>query len=163
MAIIKSAIELAMERTKNIVLGDEEKRALAEKETENRLRSIVRRYFSGITDIDGAKMELDGFDADKNLKRSVMIDILMEDFDIRNERLFELLDIVCSDLDDSLKDELEMLKKRFAEQMERKEILIKTDITERLNKNGISGDGLELNIKAWDEWEAGLKEIQRGL
>ncbi len=29
MAVIKSAIELAMERTKNIVFGDEEKKVLA--------------------------------------------------------------------------------------------------------------------------------------
>jgi len=160
MAVIKSAIELAMERTKNIVLGDEEKKVLAGKETDNRLRSIVRRFFSGITDIDGVKKEIDGYDVDRNLKRPVVIDILLENFDIRNERLFDLFDIVCSDLDDSLKAELEMLKKRFAEQMERKEILIRREIMERLEKDGISGDGLDLNVGAWTEWEAGLKEIQ---
>ncbi|HQM77478.1 MAG TPA: hypothetical protein PLF87_09745, partial [Syntrophorhabdaceae bacterium] len=64
MAVIKSAIELAMERTKNIVLGDEEKKVLAGKEADNRLRSIVRRFFSGITDIDGVKKEIDGYDVD---------------------------------------------------------------------------------------------------
>lgn len=160
MAVIKSAIELAMERTKNIVLKEEEKKALAEKEVENRLRAFVRRYLAGITDIDGAKKELDGFDADRNLKKLILIDILIEDFDIKNERLFDLFDMACGDIDEQLKDELEMLKKRFAEQMERKGILIKKEITERLADKGIYGDGFEPNIEAWDEWEKGLKEIK---
>ncbi|HQM76447.1 MAG TPA: hypothetical protein PLF87_04455, partial [Syntrophorhabdaceae bacterium] len=88
------------------------------------------------------------------------IDILLENFDIRNERLFDLFDIVCRLLLEKKKTELEMLKKRFAEQMERKEILIRREIMERLEKDGISGDGLDLNVGAWTEWEAGLKEIQ---
>jgi hypothetical protein len=53
-----------------------------------------------------------------------------------------------------------MLQKRFAEQMERKEMLIRKEIMEHLNENGISGDGLEPNIEVWDEWKEGMKEVR---
>jgi hypothetical protein len=59
MAVIKSAIELAMERTKNLVLGDEEKKALAAKETEGRLKAAFLRYVEGITDKDDVEKELE--------------------------------------------------------------------------------------------------------
>ena len=162
MAVIKSAIELAMERTKNLVLGEEEKRALAEKEMEAKVRAVVRRYLEGMTEINGVTKELDGINADKSLKRSVFIDVFIDEFDIKekNGRLLELFSIICSDLGESLKSEFEMLQKKFAEQMERKEILIRKELMEHLNGNGISGDGLEPNIEAWDEWKKGMEEVR---
>ena len=162
MAVIKSAIELAMERTRNLVLGEEEKRALADKEIEGKVRAVVRRYLEGMTEIGGVTKELDGINADKNLKRSVFIDIFIDEFDIKekNGQLLELFSITCSDLGESLKNEFEMLRKRFAEQVERKEILIRKEIMERLNENGISGDGLEPNIEVWDEWKKGMEEVR---
>jgi hypothetical protein len=162
MAVIKSAIELAMERTRSLVLGEEEKRALAEKEIEVKVRAAVRRYLEGMTEIDGVTKELDGVNADKNLKRLVFIDLFIDKFDIKekNGRLLELFNIVCSDLEEPLKREFEMLQQRFAEQMERKEILIRKEITERLNENGVSGNGLEPNIEVWDEWKEGMEEVR---
>jgi len=163
MAVIKSAIELAMERTKNLVLGEEEKKALAEKETEGRLRAVVRRYLEGMTEIDGVEKELKGIKADYHLQGSVLIDMLTEELDIKgkNERLFELLDIVYGELRQPLRGELEMLRKRFAEQMERREILVRKEITERLKEDGISGDGFEPNVEAWDEWKEGMEELKK--
>ncbi len=163
MAVIKSAIELAMERTKNLVLGEEEKKALAAKETEGRLKAVFLRYIEGITDIDHVEKELEGIKADRYLRASVLVDMLTEYLDVKgkNERLFELFGIVFADLDDSLRDELEMLKKRFAEQIERREILVRKEIMERLETESISGDGLEPNVEAWDEWKEGMEDVKK--
>jgi len=163
MAVIKSAIELAMERTKNLVLADEEKTALVEKEMEGRIRAGIRRYLEGMTEIDGVARALDVINADKNLKRSVFIDVFIEEFDVKakNERLRELSHIICGDLGEPLKGEFDMLQERCADMMERRGALIRQEITERLNERGISGDGLEPNIEAWDEWKEGMEEVRR--
>jgi hypothetical protein len=161
MAVIKSAVELAMERTKNLVLDEKEKSAIAEKETEGRLRAAARRYLEGMTEIDGVQKELKGINADYPLQGSVLIDILTEDLGNKekNKRLFDLFNIVFSELQQPLKDELEMLRKRFAEQIERREILVHNEIVERLKEEGISGDGLEPNVEAWGEWKEGMEEV----
>jgi hypothetical protein len=75
MAVIKSAIELAMERTRNLVLGEEEKRTLAEKEIEVKTRAVVRRYLQGMTEIDGVTKELDGVNAQTRTSRDRCLSI----------------------------------------------------------------------------------------
>jgi hypothetical protein len=59
MAEIKSAIELAMEKTKGLVMDDREKRSLALRELAAGMMTIYRRYREGLTGDDETRAQLD--------------------------------------------------------------------------------------------------------
>lgn len=160
MAEIKSAIELAMEKTKNLIMDEEERRLSVLKDTENKIRATLRRYLEGMIEKDDVEKEIEEIKGDEGLKRSLLIDLLIEEFDIRsdNTRLLELFYIVNGGLQESLKKELEMLQNKFKEEMEKRGMIIRERITDRLKEMGITGDGVEPNIEEWDEWKEGHEE-----
>ena len=160
MAEIKSSIELAMEKTKNLVMDEEERKLSALRDTENKIRATLRRYLEGMIERDDVEKEMEEIKGDEGLKRSLLIDLLIEEFDIGsdNTRLLELFYIVNGGLQESLKKELATLKNKFKEEMEKRGMIIRERIAGRLREMGITGDGVEPNIEEWDEWKEGLEE-----
>lgn len=160
MAEIKSAIELAMEKTKDLVVGGEERKTIAIKEIENRVRAVVRRYLGDMTSQEDAAREFDEIDADRKLKESVLIETLAEEFDVKKnpERLFVLFGLTGIDLEGTLKKEFATLQGQFQDEMARKEKTIREKISDSLAALGITGKGIEPNLAAWDEWMQGSEE-----
>ena len=50
MSEIKSAIELAMERTRNLVMDDEEKRQASVRDREQKMTALLRRFMENMID-----------------------------------------------------------------------------------------------------------------
>ena len=63
MAKIKSAIELAMEKTKNLVMDQKEKEEFERRGLEDKLRAVMRRFLEGMTDREEFMAELGGLKA----------------------------------------------------------------------------------------------------
>jgi len=160
VAEIKSSIELAMEKTKNLVMDEEERKLSALRDTENKIRATLRRYLEGMIERDDVEKEMEEIKGDEGLKRSLLLDLLIEEFDIGsdNTRLLELFYIVNGGLQESLKKELATLKNKFKEEMEKRGMIIRERIAGRLREMGITGDGVEPNIEEWDEWKEGQEE-----
>jgi hypothetical protein len=160
---IKSAIELAMERTKDLVMDEKERKSLALKETENKVKAVVRRYLEGIIEIDGVDKEIARIEADEELKKSILIDRLVDEFDINsnNKLLLELINVICEDLKAPFNHEMETMQKDFLKETEKRETKVKEKITVHLKDIGITGSGVEPNIEAWDEWNKSMEEAGR--
>jgi hypothetical protein len=160
MAEIKSAIELAMERTKTLVMDDDERQALAAKEAEAKLRGLVRRFGEGLLTRDGFGDEFARITMDGAAKRALLIDVIAGELDFREEegKLLELLTLGGVGLSEELLRELEVLKKRCSDDLEMKELVIRQRVAERLGQAGMSGDALVPNLEAWDEWKEGREE-----
>jgi len=160
MAEIKSAIELAMEKTRDLVVSSKDREALAIKELEDRVRAVLRRYIEEMIDADDASKELGRINADEKTKKSVITDILVEEFEVHknNERLLALFSSAGIELPQSLRNDLEKLYKAFQEEMNSREVTSQKRIRDRLTNLGISGSAIELNLDAWGEWHA---EIER--
>jgi hypothetical protein len=160
MAEIKSAIELAMERTKSLVLDDDEKQALATKETQTKIRALVRRFREGMIDDDDFGKEFSRIDMENVEKRTLLIDVIAGELDFQRdeERLLGLLTLAGVGLSEEAQGELEILKKRCSGDLEMKELIIRQRVTERLGQGGITGDALVPNLEAWDEWKEGREE-----
>lgn len=161
MAEIKSAIELAMERTKNLVMDEKEKEAFARRETEERARAIVRRYLEGIIDRDTFLSEYAGIKAGKAEKRSVLLDVVLEEFEVSagNDRLFEIMEFVDEEAGGRFGDEVKNLKREFRKEMENRAGGVKTRIKERLETIGVRGSSVEPNVTEWEEWKDAVREI----
>jgi len=160
MAEIKSAIELAMERTKNLVMDDEEKRESQKREVENRVRAILRRYLEGMTEADRALAELDEIKADYGLKKKLLIGLLFEDFDItkENSRMLDLFHQVGGGAAGPFVAELDEIRNEFSFETAKREGVVRRRIESRLEEMGITGDGLDPNVEAWEEWRDALAE-----
>jgi len=154
MAEIKSAIELAMERTRGLVVSSKEREAMAAKELEDRVKAVLRRYIEEMVDADNASKELGRINADEKLKRSVITNALVEEFELHknNERLFALFNAAGIEMPQSLREELEKLYKAFQEEVKTREVASRKRIGERLDGIGISGSAVEINLDAWEEW-----------
>jgi hypothetical protein len=163
MSAIKSAIELAMERTKDLVMNEDEKKSLALKETENKVKAIVKRYIEGIIESNGVDKEIARIEADEGLKKSILIDRLIDEFDINNnnDRLLEFINVICNGMKEPFKCEMEMMQKGFLEEVGRSETTVREKVVKRLGEMGISGSGVEPNIQAWNEWSERVEEAGR--
>ncbi len=160
MSAIKSAIELAMERTKGLVMNEDERKSLALKETENKVKAIVKRYLEGIIESNGVDREIARIEADKGLKKSILIDRLIVEFDINNnnDRLLEFINVICNGMKEPFKHEMEVMQKGFLEETGKSEITVREKAVNRLGEMGISGSGVEPNIQPWDEWRECVEE-----
>jgi hypothetical protein len=163
MAEIKSAIELAMERTRDLVMDEAEKRESREKEAQSRLKAILRRYLEGMTEEDGAMSEVEAIKSDEPFKKRLFMNLLLDELDItrENHRLVSLMGRVEGNLPGDMMEELESMAKEFAGDMEKREDRVREKVTLRLEEMGIRGDGVEPNVKAWKEWDHAREEEGR--
>lgn len=154
MAEIKSAIELAMEKTKDLVVSDKEREAMAVKELEDRVKVVLRRYVEEMIDAENASKELNRIDGDEKIKKTVITETLVEEFELHknNERLFALFNAAGIELSQSLQNELKKLYEAFQNEVNNREVASRKRIGEMLSGIGISGDAVELNLEAWEEW-----------
>jgi hypothetical protein len=161
MAEIKSAIELAMEKTKGLEMDHEERESLARKNVENRIRVMLRRYYEEMVDDEGARKELDAVEGSSEMKKGILLDLLIEGFDVKgdNDKIFALFHFTGIGLDERLGAELEALQRSFTQEMEKRSMIIKVRIEDKLKKAGIIGNSVEPNIEAWDEWRETVDEV----
>ncbi|HOE18253.1 MAG TPA: hypothetical protein PLX02_11665 [Syntrophorhabdaceae bacterium] len=161
MAEIKSAIELAMEKTKGMGMDERERESFARKDIENRIRAILRRYYEEMTDSEGVQKELGAIEGDPEMKKGVLFDLLIEGFDVKgdNDKIFSLFHLAGIGLDKRLGAELEELQRGFAREMEKRKMIIGSRIEDKLKKVGIGGNGVEPNIEAWDEWQEAVDDV----
>lgn len=159
MAEIKSAIQLAMEKTRDLVMDDKEKKSLAVKELAGSVKVIFRRYREGLSDEDEATAQLDGLECDNALRRKIVLDLLDDEFESADdmpamERLFSFIGFV---IDETSHKELKLLEKAYLEEREKMKTAIRFHVTEELASSGISGSSVEVNVEAWPKWgEASL-------
>jgi len=160
MAEIKSAIELAMEKTKNLVIDPKERESMAIKEIEDRIKAVLRRYAEAMIDHKDAAKELEKIQTDRVLKRAIIIDNLVEEFDVHkdNERLFTLFHAAGIDLPQAIRNDFETLNSRFREEVESRETVIRKNIKDILAELNITGSAIEPNLDAWEEWH---EEVRR--
>jgi hypothetical protein len=158
---IKSAIELAMERTKNLVMGEEEKREFARRNLEERLRAIVRRFLEGIISEEDFLDEYKSSQGAQSSKAGLLVDMVADDFQTSsdNERLFDLLEIVGEDAGGGLVADARSLRTWFVAELKTRTDDIRKRIMARLHDLGISGDAVEPHIPAWEESQEATREI----
>ena len=151
-----------MERTKNLVMDDVEKEKSLIRDAENRLKATARRFLDGAIDIDDFQNQYDKVELTEVAKRSLLVDIVVDGFDVGEDaKLFDLLHVVDRKLDNRLKKELDALQKRFSEALEKKSGEVRKRILDRLKKMGITGSALEPNLAAWDEWKEAVTETKQ--
>ena len=163
MAEIKSAIQLAMERTQGLVMDDKEKQSMAMKELASNVRSMFRRYREGLADDVEAEEQLDALKCDSATKRKIVLDLLSDEFEATEDlssldRLFSYVRFV---IDERSYREIKQIERSFADELEKTKAGIKKRILTDLSSSGIEGNSVDPNVEAWPKWAEASAEIRR--
>ncbi|OPY03855.1 MAG: hypothetical protein A4E61_00996 [Syntrophorhabdus sp. PtaB.Bin184] len=163
MAEIKSAIELAMEKTKDLVMDDREKRSLALKELAAGMLTIYRRYREGLSGDEETKAQLDALECDSAGKRKIALDIFADEFAAGDDiaGMAPLFSFICFMVDEKASRELLAIRKECLGELEKIRSSIRSRITEDLAASGIRGDSVEPNIEAWPIWKEASADVRR--
>jgi hypothetical protein len=161
MAEIKSAIELAMERTKGFVMDEKEKEESLVQESENRLKGMVRRFLDSTIDVEYFRNHYEKLELARRAKRDFLVDLIVAEFDVgESGKLFDLLHVADGGLDKSITKELDGLHRQFSQEVETQSGDVRKRVLDRLKKMGIAGSALEPNVVAWDEWAEAVSETK---
>jgi hypothetical protein len=163
MAEIKSAIQLAMERTQGLVMDEKEKQSMAEKELASNVLSLFRRYRENLADDVEAEEQLDALKCGTDTKKRIVLDLLGDEFESAEDvsSLDKLFSFVRFVIDERSYRELKQIERSFADELEKERSGIKSRILKDLAASGIKGDSVDPNVEAWPKWLEASMEIRR--
>jgi hypothetical protein len=162
MAEIKSAIEIAMERTKSFHLSSEEKEKLKEEELQSKAHGLVNRFMEVDLHFHEVKKELDKYFPEQ---RSQVEKIMLTDFlgrvdlDRNNDRIFQGIEILAPEKKKPLL-KLKELIKEYAAQKEKEQQQIEKALLIKLETLGIAGPAVLPKVEGSHEWAQALSAFQ---
>lgn len=162
MGEIKSAIELAMERTKGLVMDDREKREAAARELGSRIGGLLRRYLEEMIYWDDFQKEYEKLEGERIQKNKLLMDATLTELGSsdNNDKAFDILSFVGGDVNERFKKEIEDLRAEFHDRITAEVEGVKGNVMARLEKMGISGGAVEPNVTEWDEWRTAVDQIK---
>ncbi|MFA6411603.1 MAG: hypothetical protein WCW53_02830 [Syntrophales bacterium] len=158
MAEIKSTLDLIMERTKNLTLTDEEKKAIHTREVKSRVRGWFQRYSDGALTIrdlkENIEQERDAFPEAAPLLREECLAHVEPEAD--NQKIFQMMDEILG-IDYA---PFQLLVDDFHDEMLRHRTEINRDALDVLHAQGISGTSVTPNLNLSPAWKACLDKAR---
>ncbi|HYB19816.1 MAG TPA: hypothetical protein VEH09_02750 [Thermodesulfobacteriota bacterium] len=162
MAEIKSAVELAMERTKGLHLSHEEKEKLKEEEVQSRAHSLVNRYLEIDFHLREVKKELARVDpSQRQYLENLFIEYLVEsiDLDRDNDLIFEGI-ASFREGSKSFLQKMRDLMERYQDQKDREYLKAERDLLAKLENLGVSGSAVQPKVEGSSEWKEALAKFK---
>ena len=162
MAEIKSAIEIAMERTKSLHLSSEEKARLKEEELQSKARGLVNRFLEVDLHFREVEKELAKYSPEQ---RSQVEKSMIEDFtagmdpDRDNELIFQGIETLAPDKKKTLLKGKE-LQKEYLTQKEKERQKVEKTLRKKLEPMGISGPAVLPKVEGTREWADALSAFR---
>lgn len=154
MAEIKSAIEIAMEKTKSLRLSSEEREKIKEDEFQSRAHGLVNRFL---------EVDLHFREVDKELAKllpeqraqmeKIMLQVLAEslDLDRKNDLVFQGIEILAPEKKKNIA-KIKKLMEEYRSQKEREYQKTEKILRARLEAAGISGSAVLPKMEGSREW-----------
>lgn len=164
MGEIKSAIELAMERTKKFALTDKEKEEMKQKEVLQKASSLFHRYRDGHLSLDEVlkevkKMEEGTATTVKESLLSRWIDALSLNDDY--ESTLKGIEAFKRQSLDEVKRKFQHLLSQYQGEKEKLKEKMNLELKETLKREGIWGSAVEPKLEGSVSWEKETEELDR--
>jgi hypothetical protein len=158
MAEIKSTLDLIMERTKNLTMTDDEKKAIHSQELRKKVKGWVQRCIDGTLDIphlrENIKQEME---KEPELPADLFEELLKKiDPDGENEVQFEIIESVLQRDTAFLRELIDQFRAELADKEREKSAKEKNDL-EQLN---ISGSAVVPNLNRDPQWKTDRKQLK---
>ena len=164
MGEIKSAVELAMERTKGLRLSQEEKEKIKEEEIQSRAAGWVNRYLEVDFHLREIEKELARFDpAQRQRLEKLFIQNLAGamSLDRENDLILQGLETflpASAGTVKKIRDLIQKYKNKRKEEFQRTE----SALSAKLARLGISGSAVLPRVEGSPEWEEALAKFKPG-
>ena len=164
MADIKSSIEIAMERTKNLRLSSEEKERILQEEDRIRAVGVANRYGEGDLSLQMLERELSREPGEtRNLFVGYLREALIQGIQITqdNQRILEAITVLKEGkVDREAVTEIANLEREYREELKEALSTVESILREELKGSGIHGNAVLPNIKESYEWQEREKRIR---
>jgi hypothetical protein len=162
MGEIKSAIELAMEKTKGLQLSSEEKEKLKEEELHSKAHSLVNRFLVVDFHLKEVEKELAKYHPDQreHLER-LILSYLCEaiQLDRDNDLIFQGIEAFQKESKKTIKKIRELMED-YRQRKEKEDKQTKKNLLKKLERQGISGSAVQPKIEGSKEWEESLAKFK---
>ncbi len=162
MGEIKSAIELAMERTKGLRLSHEEREKLKDEEIQSKAHSLVNRYLEIDFHLREVEKEFARFDpTQRQHLEKLFLQYLSEaiDFDRDNDLIFQGIESFREENKSSIKKMKDLIQ-NYQQQKDREYQKTEKDLLAKLERLGISGSAVHPKVEGSPEWEDALAKFK---
>ncbi len=162
MAEIKSAIELAMEKTKGLRLSQEEMEHLQEEEMQTKAHGLVNRFLEVDFHFKEVEKELARFSSNQRKElEGLLIQYLGEalQLDKDNELIFQGIETLREGKK-RVVQRIRDLTKIFQVQREKEYREVEKELLAKLERQGISGSAVQPKVEGSAEWEEALSQFK---
>ncbi len=159
MGEIKSTLDIVMEKTKDLSLTEEEKKAQRTIEIKKILKGLVQKFADQTVKLHTLKKELESLEKTHNFadKRLLVTEILEGiDLDQDNTQLFVLLHDICGENTDDFEALLKKYEGEIISAKDKREQEIKHNLSQTY---AISGSAVVPNLEADALWVKTSKDI----
>jgi seryl-tRNA synthetase len=162
MAEIKSAVELAMEKTKDLHLSREEMNTLKEQKMKSKAQGLVNRFLEVDFHLKEVQKELLKFTPDERkqlekLMRQYLADAIQLDRD--NDLLFQGIETLREE-SKTLDRQIQQLIKKYRQQKEKAYGETEKNLLAQWVKQGISGSAVQAKVEGSPEWGKALSRFK---
>jgi hypothetical protein len=162
VAEIKSAVQLAMEKTKGLRLSDEEKEKLKEEEFHSKAQGLVNRFLEVDFHLKEVEKELSRYHPDQRKQLKIfMLHYLSESIqlDRDNDLSFQGIEAFHEKSQRTIgkiRELIEGYRKRKEKETQKTE----KDRLAELERLGISGSAVQPKVEGSQEWEEALAKLK---
>jgi hypothetical protein len=163
VAEIKSAIELAMEKTKGLHLSREEKEKLQEEELHSKAHTLVNRFLEVDFHLKEVEKELSKYDPLQREKlEKLIVQYLTEaiQLDRDNDLIFQGIEFF-QEKRKSIIRKIRELMEGYRKRREKEYQKTERDLLTKLEQQGISGSAVQPKIEGSREWEDALAKFKQ--
>ena len=162
MGEIKSAIEIAMEKTKHLKMTEEETERFKKDELMKKAEGLVNRYLSGKLELDQLKGEINSQKGERGkLLQSILLNVINSITIVKNPKraLEALAHLLENDAKGIILCEIEDAIATFEQEKQRVYKNLHSKLKEELQLKGFSGSAVFPNIESSKKWHHYLKDL----
>jgi len=164
MAEIKSAFELAMEKSKKYVISDEEREKIKEKEVLQKATGLFHRYKDGHLFSNEMVKEIERMDERsrervRGILLSQWVDALSLDED--SGRLLHAIESVKGRSLDDIRERFQNILSAYRGEIEKARQGMSLQLAEALRREEIHGDAVEPNVEGSERWKKLVESTDR--
>ena len=162
MGEIKSTMEIIMEKTKDLTMSDEEKKAIEQREVSGKMGGLIQKFIDGVIDLERLKVDMDMIG---EKRQDLMAQAVLEEAIPRirlgqdNDLILRIFEITRGIDQTAILDTLSEFNERF----ENRKLESKKRAAKRIAGMGISGSAVIPNPESDPEWDISVSAITKEL
>ena len=163
MAEIKSTLELAMERTRKILISQEEKEEIKRKEIVQKATGMFHRYMDDNLSLNEMTKEIERME---EKARATVRDVLLSQWidavslDAENEKLLRGIESLKGRNVDDVKQKLEVLRSEYEREKHEAEQNVGVRLAEALRNENIHGSAVVPHVRGSKEWKERMGPVE---